>query len=235
MSSLHHRAVERLGRAIVSGEYPTDSVLFAEQLETELGVGRSVVREAVRVLQSLGLVTTTRRVGIRIRPVGEWTLLDPRVITWRLEAGDRGAQLRSLTELRSAVEPMAAELAATHASEAAGAELLSTAARMRSIGRAGDLAGFLELDIAFHCQVLTGSGNEMFAQMADMIGAVLRGRTELGLMPARPHEEALQWHVDVADAVQAGDPQRARDAMDAIMRRTAAEVDSLWRDLPRSV
>ena len=69
--------------------------------------------------------------------------------------------------------------------------------------------------------------------MQSMIAEVLRGRTDYGLMPSRPHEEALQWHVDVANAIQAGNPDAAREAMDQIMRRTKSEVEGVWRDEPR--
>ena len=104
---------------------------------------------------------------------------------------------------------------------------------MRTVGRSGDLDAFLDLDIAFHSLVLRASGNEMFTAMDGMIAAILRGRTTLGLMPSRPHEEALQLHVDVADAVAGGRRAEARSAMDRIMRRTVAEVEHVWKDVPR--
>ena len=231
-SSLHDRAVEDIGRRIIDGRLGTGTTVLADQLATELGVGRSVIREAVRVLRTLGLVTSVRRVGIRVLPESHWNVFDPQVIAWRLDSQNRGAQLRSLTELRSSVEPMAAELAALRSPGAASAELLSIAATMRTVGRSGDLDGFLDLDIRFHCLVLEASGNEMFAAMGGMISSVLRGRTELGLMPETPHEHALPMHVDVADAVQGGHGARARSAMELIMQRTAAEVEHVWKDLP---
>ncbi|WP_281445043.1 FadR/GntR family transcriptional regulator, partial [Paenarthrobacter nicotinovorans] len=101
-TSLHHRAVEHLGTRIVGGALPTGHVMLAEHLEDELNVSRSVVREAVRVLQSLGLVETIKRVGIRVLPAHRWNPFDPLVIRWRLAGEGRGAQLRSLAELRSA-------------------------------------------------------------------------------------------------------------------------------------
>jgi DNA-binding FadR family transcriptional regulator len=232
-SRLHSLVIETLGRRIVSGELVPGATMFSERLEEELGVSRSVAREAVRVLQSLGLVETVKRVGIRVLPRERWNVFDPSVIRWRLADGGKGAQLRSLTELRAAVEPAAAELAAQHSPEDIAAELLAVAARMRKLGRAGDLQGFLELDIHFHALVLAASGNEMFTQMESMIAEVLRGRTDYGLMPTHPHEEALQLHVDVANAIQSGQPEAAREAMDKIMRRTVAEVESVWRDEPR--
>ena len=136
--------------------------------------------------------------------------------------------MRSLTELRLAVEPLAAELAARTASAEVGGELLQLAARMRTLGRQGDLRGFLELDQTFHALVLEASGNEMFRHLDGAIAEVLRGRTALGLMPSHPHEEALQWHVDVADAIHGRRPEAARLAMEAIMRRAYVEMEGVW-------
>ncbi len=232
-SRLHSLVIETLGKRIVSGELTAGATTHAEHFESELGVSRSVMREAVRVLQSLGLVESVKRIGIRVLPPERWNKFDPSVIRWRLAADGKGAQLRSLTELRSAVEPAAAELAAQHSPEEMSAELMAIAARMRAVGRAGDLQHFLELDIQYHALVLAASGNEMFAQMHSMIAEVLRGRTDYGLMPTHPHEEALQLHVDVADAIQSGRPEAARQAMDQIMRRTIEEVRSVWEDEPR--
>ncbi|MBT2498797.1 FadR family transcriptional regulator [Agromyces sp. ISL-38] len=227
-SRLHDLVVEALGRRIVAGELPAGAIMLAEHVEAELRVSRSVVREAVRVLQSLGLVDPVKRVGIRVQPMSDWNLFDPSIIRWRIGSGGKGTQLRSLTELRSAVEPAAAELAAVHAPADVAAELMGVAAQMRAVGRAGRLQEFLVLDIHFHSLVLSASGNEMFSKLRGVIGEVLRGRTDYGLMPAQPHEEALQLHVDVADAIQGHRAEAARSAMDQIMRRTIAEVEQVW-------
>lgn len=231
--SLHQRAVEHVGSRIVDGSIPAGEVILAAELEVELGVSRSVIREAVRVLASAGLVVSIKRVGIRVQPAEAWNPFDALVIRWRLAGEGQGAQLRSLTELRVAVEPMAAELAAEHAPEEFCAELLNLAAQMRHAGRSGDLATFLELDIRFHALVLAASGNEMFANLSNPIGETLRGRTELGLMPEHPHEEALAWHQGVADAISARDPRRARESMELIMRRTNEEICGVWVHKPR--
>jgi len=228
-ASLHDTLVDALGSRIIEGGLPTGAVVLADDLAREFDVGRSVVREALRVLESLGLVAATRRVGTRVLPDTRWNVFDPRVIAWRLAGSGEPAQLRWLTELRLAVEPFAAELAARAASPEVGGTLLETAARMRTLGKQGRLEEFLELDIRFHSQVLEASGNEMFRHLDGAIAAVLRGRTQLGLMPIRPHDEALQWHVDVADAIHAGDPERARSAMEGIMRRAYAEMEAVWR------
>jgi len=232
-SSLHNRVVDAVGQPIVDGRTPTGSIMLSDDIVRGQGVSRSVVREAVRVLAAMGLVESVKRIGIRVLPQDRWNSFDPTLIRWRLAGPGLGAQLRSLTELRASVEPMAAELAARHAPADVAAELMTVAAQMKTVGRSGDLDRFLELDIRFHRLVLHGSGNEMFAKLDEVIAAVLSGRTGLGLMPRQPHETALQWHVDVADAIQSGDPQRAREAMELIMRRTIAEVEPTWAETPR--
>lgn len=232
-ASLHSRAVEHLGSRIASGEIAAGTILLAESLSRELGVSRSVVREAVRVLQSMGMAASVKRVGIRIQPSARWNHYDPQLIRWRLAGPGRAEQLRSLTELRGATEPVAAELAAAHAPDDLGVQLVEIAERMRALGRAGDLEGFVAQDIEFHRLVLHGSGNEMFAALDASIAAILHGRTELGLMPDHPHETALQWHVDVAESIRDRDEAAARVAMDAILRRTGRELESVWADAPR--
>lgn len=231
--TLHDQLLQGLGARIVGGGLPPGTVLHAEQIARDEGVSRPVVREAVRVLQAMGLVAATKRVGIRVLPPESWNLYDPLVIRWRLAVGSAGGQLRSMTELRSAFEPKAAELAAQHRDDRDAAKLLGLALEMRDVGRAGDLERFLELDIAFHRFVLTASGNEMMAQLDRIVAEVLTARTEQGLMPRQPHEDALELHVRVAEAIWAGDPGAAYAAMDRIMRRTAAEVSDTWSELPR--
>jgi len=232
-TSLHHRAIEHLGTRIVAGDLPAGHIMLAEHLEEELQVSRSVVREAVRVLQSLGLVETTKRVGIRVLPANRWNPFDPQVIRWRLAGEGRGAQLRSLAELRTAVEPVAAELAAANAPEEIRRELVDVSHAMRDAGRAGDVPTFLELDIHFHSLLLTGSGNEMFANMVGQVAETLTGRTVHGLMPDHPRDTALQWHVDVAEAIAAGNPAAAREASERIMRETISDMEPEWKDQPR--
>ena len=109
---LHGDVLDRLGASIVAGDPAPGGVLRIEQLEERYAVSRSVVREAIRVLESMGLVESRRRVGVTVRPRDAWNVFDPRIIRWRLDGEDREAQLLSLSQLRQGVEPVAAGLAA---------------------------------------------------------------------------------------------------------------------------
>jgi DNA-binding FadR family transcriptional regulator len=228
LNSLHARILDLLGPAICASELPSGTVVRTDELEMRYGVSRSVVREVVRVLASMGMVESRRRVGVQVLPASEWNLYDPQVIRWRLASPGRIAQLRSLTELRTAVEPEAARLAALRAPLANASELMGLAGKLWAAGQADDTETFLELDIVFHRLVLSSSGNEMFAKLNTLVAEVLTGRTHYGLMPEHPHNEALQLHVDVASAIQRGNADDAQQAMLHIMQRAFQEMSSIW-------
>jgi DNA-binding FadR family transcriptional regulator len=215
--ALHSAVLDALGRSITSGDVAPGTPLTLEAIGAEHGVSRTVAREVMRLLEGLGLVRSRRRVGIVVLPMESWNVLDPRVIRWRLEGPGRDRQLRTLTELRHAVEPLAAAGAARHASPETRDELVDLATRMRVLGEHGDLTEFLALDVRMHELVLRSSGNELFGALAGVVAAVLSGRTHLGLMPASPVPEALDQHEAVARAVAAGDPEAAEAAMAAIV------------------
>jgi DNA-binding FadR family transcriptional regulator len=73
----------------------------------------------------------------------------------------------------------------------------------------------------------------MFANLDTAIAETLTGRTKLGLMPDRPNEEALQWHVALADAILGGDPGAARENMRSIMHQAINEMGPTWADAAR--
>lgn len=227
-SGLHARVLEQLGLAICGQELQAGTIMKIEDVERQYGVSRSVIRETLRVLESMGLVSSRRRVGVLILPPSDWNLYDPQVIRWRLASPARITQLRSITELRMAIEPEAARLAALRSPLANASDLMGLAGQLWAAGEAGDQELFLALDTKFHGLVLASSGNEMFAKLDSLVGEVLAGRTNYGLMPAHPHEEALQLHVDVAAAIQRGAPDVAHESMLAIMQRTMDEMSSLW-------
>ncbi|GAA1926228.1 FCD domain-containing protein [Streptomyces sodiiphilus] len=216
----HQAVLDTLGLEITGGALPAGHVLTLEGIQERFRVSRTVAREAMRLLESLGLVASRRRVGITVLAPASWNVFDPRVIWWRLSGADRENQLRSLTELRAAVEPPAAGAAARNASAEQRALAERLAARMRTLGEAGRLGPFLDTDIAFHTLLLRAGGNEMFSGLADVVAVVLRARTALGLMPPQPRPHALDLHEAVARAVASG---RAAEA-EAAMRELLAEV-----------
>jgi DNA-binding FadR family transcriptional regulator len=217
----HAGVLHALGARIASGEQAAGTVLTLDAVGAQHGVSRSVAREAVRVLESMGLVASRRRVGITILPRTRWNVLDPQVVRWRLAGPDRAAQLASLSELRRGIEPAAAALAAQRAGAHHCRTLAAAVSDMVVHGRDGDLESYLLADSLFHRTLLEASGNEMLASLGDVVTEVLAGRTHHGMMPSRPNPAAIALHDEVARAVRLGEPEAAERAMRAIIDEAA--------------
>jgi DNA-binding FadR family transcriptional regulator len=224
VSALHRNLLAALGTAIASGEYAPGQVLTLDGVSADHGVSRSVAREAIRVLESMGMVASRRRVGITIQPAQNWNVFDPLMIRWRLESDDRAAVLVSLSELRRGFEPAAAALAARRADPHQCRILAAAASDMVMHGRAGDLESYLLADKVFHRTLLEASGNEMFRALNDVVAEILTGRTHHHMMPATPNPRAVELHDEVARAIRQRDEAAAELAMRAIIDEAATAV-----------
>lgn len=215
--------LDQLGSDIVSGALPEGKTFTLQDISNRFEISRTVAREAMRALEQMGLVSSSRRVGITVLPRGSWAVFDPAVINWRLRCPrERRKQLQSLNELRIAVEPTASRNAARAASTEERAELLALARELRELGAAGQGASeeFLAADIRFHSLLLEISDNEMFAALTPSILNVLQGRTAFGLQPDDPAPTAIEAHEELAHAIADGDP----DAAEQHSRRILTEV-----------
>lgn len=226
VSALHDNVLTALGADIVSGKLTSGGVINLERVGSEYGVSRSVAREVVRVLESMGLVASRRRVGITIQPADRWNVFDPRVIRWRIESGDRAAQLVSLSELRLGFEPTAAALAARRADPHQCRIMAAAVSDMVMHGRSGDLESYLLADKVFHRTLLEASGNEMFRALNGVVAEVLTGRTHHGMMPEKPNPVAIALHDEVARAIRLRDEGAAERAMRSIIDEAMSDVES---------
>lgn len=220
----HEEILAAIGRRIVSGAQPAGSVLTLDSISAEHGVSRTLSREVIRVLESMGLVESRRRVGITIQPRTRWSVFDARLIRWRLDGGERAEFLATLSELRRGFEPVAAALAAERANEHQCRILAAAVSDMSVHGRTGDLESYLLADKVFHRTLLEASGNEMFRSLTGVVNEVLAGRTHHGMMPATPNPAAIALHDDVARAIRLRDPEVAEASMRAIITEAAAAV-----------
>jgi DNA-binding FadR family transcriptional regulator len=213
------RVLDGLGAAIVDGSLPTGHRDSIDGFVTRTGSSRSIVREAVRVLVGLGLLSAGRRVGLRVLPASEWDVLDPRVIGWRLAGPERGVVLGELRALRRAVEPVAAAAAAGRASDASHRAdleaLLAAADRLAAATGPDDAATFLQADREVHRLVLELSGNAMYGRLHRVVARALDDRAGI-----RPGLHDVGLHVRLARAVADGDADGAAGAMTEIIDRT---------------
>ena len=212
--------LDSLGRAIVTGKMAPGQSLTLEAIQSRYGVSRTLARDCVHTLESIGIVASRRRVGIVVLPREHWSALAPELVRWQLEADPHGPKLGALTELRAAIEPVAAAAAARRATEEQRSELLARAAAIRAKGATGNVASYLDDDIAFHSLVLEASHNDTFKALTGIVAEVLSGRARLTGRVQVPQPEALELHERVAGAVAAGDAATAESSM----RDLVAEV-----------
>jgi len=225
---LHGQAVEVLGERIVTGEYAPGSSVRPELLERELGVSKTVVREALRVLADKGLVDSRQKRGTIIRPRDRWHLLDGDVLRWQGRGSD-SAFLDNLAEVRAIVEPAGARLAAIRRDDA---DLAALAAAIGDMARAGsDETAMVEADLTFHRALLAAAHNELLSRMEVVIEAGLRVRDQI-VHAAEGWADPVPAHRAVLDAVRAGDPAAASAAAEALLAQAAADTRTLHAATP---
>jgi DNA-binding FadR family transcriptional regulator len=107
-----------------------------------------------------------------VQPRSSWNLFDTDVLRWLLDRKFSPELLRQFNQLRIAIEPEAAALAATLADEDELAAIKAGLERMKAAETGAD--HILEADIAFHVAVLKGSKNPFYAQFQDVVATALR-------------------------------------------------------------
>jgi DNA-binding FadR family transcriptional regulator len=210
---LHGQLVQQLGQMIVSGDLGADRPLVPEEIGQRFEVSRTVVRESLRVLEAKGLVSARPNVGTRVRPVGDWNLLDPDIIEWRAFGPQREDQRRELCELRLTIEPLAARLAAGDSREDIRQRLGDMVDIMTHALAQGDALTFSRADTEFHALLLQAAGNRMLEHLSGIVGAALQVSGGAASGCEQPTEASVALHQRIVDAIAAGEPGAAESAM----------------------
>ena len=225
---LHGEVVHTIGLQIVSGELqPGDPLPPEDDLSSNLSVSRTVLREAVRVLAAKGLVQARPKTGTRVRERSDWNILDPDVLSWRTEASHDPKLYEETTEVRLAIEPLAARLAATRATDEEVAAIAAAYAAMES--GVDDQAAYLTADLEFHGRILSSCENELLEHLGRVLRAVLRATFMLTTTPGRSRRRALPLHRAILDGILAGDEDAAEIAAKTLIADTAADIRRLAR------
>ena len=225
--NLTYGLLDALGRAVVTGRYDERIFPTEADLAKQHGVSRSVTREAVKMLTAKGLLTARPRKGTTVQPSSHWNLFDPDVLRWLLERKFSLELLRQFTELRIAIEPAAAALAARAAS-ATGLEVIAAGYRRMEAAEAGE-DDPLEADIAFHVSILAASANPFYVQFKDVVETALRTSIRF-TNRFKGRTASLPQHREVLTAIERRDAEGAQASMMALI----AEVMVLIGDAEKS-
>jgi DNA-binding FadR family transcriptional regulator len=208
--NLTYGMLDSLGRAIVTGRYEREAFPTEAELAKQHGVSRSVTREAVKMLTAKGLLSARPRQGTVVQPATSWNLFDTDVLRWLLERQFSVDLLRQFNQLRVAIEPEAAALAARVGTPEELARISQGLQRMEAAEQG--LEDTLEADIAFHVAILRASGNPFYAQFRDVVGTALRTSIRF-TNRIKGRTASVADHGAVRDAIVARDGERARRAM----------------------
>ncbi len=165
-------ALDRLAVGIVSGRYPSGSLLPNEtSLGTDVAVSRTAYREAVKFLTAKGLIEAKPKSGTRVRPQSDWNLLDPDILRWSLRGGVTVAFVRDLFELRRCVEPDVTRLAALRRSDADLKAIRIEVERLEA--RTPLTNASIAADIAFHEHIFEASGNRALSCLKSVVSTTV--------------------------------------------------------------
>ncbi|GGF23318.1 transcriptional regulator [Aliidongia dinghuensis] len=162
--TLHDGLLGRLRDMIIEGEWAPGTRLRERELTEWLGVSRTPLREALKVLAAERLIELTPNRGARVASLGE-------------------AEIRHMFELMGALEALAGRLAAERVSEADLLELNAMHLQMRAHYVRRDLPAYFRLNQAIHRRIVAAAGNPLLAQSYDQLAGRIR----------RPRFLASQW------------------------------------------
>ena len=212
--SSHDQIAATLGMELLQGQYaPGGNMPPEPQLIARFAVSRTVIREVMKTLAAKGFVVSKTRVGTRVRERVYWNYFDPDVLAWRVRIGFDDGFMHCLVEVRRAIEPAAAGLAAERRSSEQVARLRAC---VREMGRSDhNRQSFAEADLDFHLVIGDASGNPMMRSAAGLIETALVASFAHSSPVDDPasHEATISGHAAIVAAIEAGEARAAAEAI----------------------
>ena len=218
---------EQLLDLVLDGTFPVGGALPSEsELAQRFGVSRLTVREAIRSLVPTRVIDVQQGRSSLVNPTSRWSPLDGRLLLARSRVdGDPLLLPRRLVEARRAVEVAIVELAAARRTEAQLERLCALHQDMVDGHSRGDAQATAKADFAFHAALFDAADNVFLEALFEPLTSVLRAMREETSSIAEFRSHALDRHAAILRAVEAGDPQAARTAMEAHLDQTEQDVE----------
>lgn len=217
--------LDELGGGVVTGDYATgDSLPTEAKIAEKYEVSRTVVREAMKMLSAKGLVKAWPRRGTIVQKEENWNLMDPDVMKWILKRGMSVKLVRDFLNMRLAIEPAAAEMAAR---EGAETKQIEAALEMMHSAAAGG-GDSLTADCTFHAAILEASGNRFFAQMSPLVDTALRMTIRVTNQIKGVTMANVEDHEEILDAISSRNSDLARQLIHAHISAALELVESAY-------
>ena len=219
-----HAVLATLGREIAQEIIPAGAVLPPEHdLEIRFGVGRGVVREAIKTLSGKGLVSVRPRHGTQVLPRRDWSLLDRDVLNWLVGEDKPDLELLlAVQAVRSIIEPAAAALAATRATKK---DRQRINAALEAMEASDNQATATAADKSFHLAILDATHNPVLQGFRGAIDTILSAVFLVAVDSVDGWFEGnLPNHAATARAIEEGDAKKARNAMERVLGYTQSKL-----------
>ena len=195
---LGERVARILVKRLTSAGDRADAVPTEQEICAEFGVSKTVAREVIGQLVSMRLVAVRHGRRTQRRPSSQWDYLNP-VLIDVLSESDLLDLLSELHQVRLLLEPEVAALAAEKTDEARIARMRELIESMRV--STDDPDAYLDLDVAFHGELVAAADNRILSQLVDSIGDLLRASRRVTNLLPHALLSATEAHAAVLDAV----------------------------------
>ncbi len=225
--------VDELGRAIVAGTYPVGTILPGDiELAQRFKVSRTVLRETMKTLAAKGMIVAKARVGTRVTEKSQWNMFDSEVIAWHFDDDVTEEFLLQLYDIRLAVEPFAAGLAAERATAEEVALLTDLAKDMAAPDHTTESLAMA--DLQFHMAIADAAHNPFMHTLGSLIEAALVGMFRISTPPSQNgFSNIAETHMRIVNAIAAGDVPAARTAMEAVIVEGRDHVHDAYAGMTR--
>lgn len=219
---LGDQVIQQLQEKISMGEFnPGDKIPTEPELMSMLGVGRSTIREAVRVLMKAGLLEVRQGDGTYV--LDRTTNLEP------LEHRLRRATILEVYEVRRILELEIAKLAAQRRTEDDLAHMRESLNRRREARRIDDNRAYVDSDLAFHLAIAAASKNGVLSDLYLSFSNVLRDALEKLVSDRQLYQNQITIHEQLLDAIERKDEQEAEYWTSENLNRTMKDLQVLLR------
>lgn len=228
--SSHDQIVRSLGQDILSGRIaPGEKLPNEAALLARFGVSRTALREALKTLSAKGFLVVKTRVGTKVNDPLRWNFFDTEVLSWQVGNGMDAAFRRHLAEVRRALEPAAAALAASYRTEPDLAAMRGAIQAMRA--EQTSEYEFAKADLQLHLVIAVACQNPMMRSLASVIETALLEAFTLSPPTREPqlHRDTVDAHERIVDCIEAGDGPGAAAAMIAVIDAGYQRVEAEQR------
>lgn len=228
-SSVTDEAVQHIFDLIRQGDYaPGDRLPSERQLSQTLHVGRTSVREAIRKLETMGLLEVRQGLGTFVRDSSDGALqmaFPPPVVA-------DPKKLQDLFELRQIVEVAAAGRAAQRATASQIDVMRYWMQAIETHLARADTVSVVTADVEFHREIIKAAGNETLVNVMDSIVHLLRDMRHDSTRIPDLLPQIVSGHRAILAAIEAGDSPAAEQAMKDHLADVAERVLEFWRSGP---